>query len=453
MDTIKNDRRDDNPHYLTQGWFGLRNRLPIEVNTTNAERDAAEAAFFQGRVWPDLNRPGKLGIGPLRLALTKMHNNHITKTIPELVPAINQRLDATKSKLAHLGRSRSTQSEQLDCMVTLASSFSKLATDALDGQYHNLPDEQDAKLRKHVHSVLESFRTGMQEDYGTSLPQVGPDLIASLDQETWRDSILEEDILHEILETILDNRGREFPDEVNSNVMRVLWKNKNTEWRARAEEANQKIRAHIIRAVKVLIKKATVEDELRNQSEKWLLSCMSSTWDAASSELDQLIEDDAHMWTLVPQYNALMAHLYTDIFDQMVKNHVTLRNTAASTQLGDMDLFSQQQVKLWLANNTDINAVLIVYVRLRAYYEVAMARFIDNVGFQVVERHLLGPKSPLKVFTPSFVLKMAEDDPDLLKGIAGENEDKTAERNALIEEEATLRSALVDAMRYGLISG
>lgn len=381
-----------------------------------------------------------------------MHNNHITKTIPELVPAINQRLDATKSKLAHLGRSRSTQSEQLDCMVTLASSFSKLATDALDGQYHNLPDEQDAKLRKHVHSALEAFRTDLQEDYGVHLPEVGPDLITSMDQETWRDSILAEEILSDILETILDNRGREFPDEVNPNVMRVLWKRKNTEWRTRAEEAGRNIWAHIVRAVKVLINEATVEDELRNQTEKWLLNCMSSTWDAASSELDRLIEDDAHMWTLVPQYNALMAHLYTSIFDQMVKNHVALRNTTGTVQLGVIDLLSQQQIKLWLANNSDINAVLIVYVRLRAYYEVAMARFIDNVGFQVVERHLLGPKSPLRIFTPSFVLTMAEDDPEMLKGTAGENADKRAERKALVEEEATLRSALVDAMRYGLIS-
>lgn len=56
------------------------------------------------------------------------------------------------------------------------------------------------------------------------------------------------------------------------------------------------------------------------------------------------------------------------------------------------------KVKLWLTKNKDIDAVLNTYVRSAAYYEVAMYHFIDNIGLQVVERHLSGPQSPLKIF-------------------------------------------------------
>ena len=78
-----------------------------------------------------------------------------------------------------------------------------------------------------------------------------------------------------------------------------------------------------------------------------------------------------------------------------------------------------------------------------------MTRFIDNVGVQVVERHLLGKKSPLKIFTPSYALNMADEDPDLLNSIAGENEEKTIEREGVRQEIASLQDALVQAQRYG----
>lgn len=85
LETIKNERLR-NPHHLFQGWFGLRNRLPAEQAISDAERDLIEAQFFSHGVWETLQLPTKLGIDNLRTALTKMHNGHIKKNIPELVP-------------------------------------------------------------------------------------------------------------------------------------------------------------------------------------------------------------------------------------------------------------------------------------------------------------------------------------------------------------------------------
>jgi hypothetical protein len=64
----------------------------------------------------------------------------------------------------------------------------------------------------------------------------------------------------------------------------------------------------------------------------------------------------------------------------------------------------EAQLQVWLAANKDVEVVLSTYVSLMAYYETGMARFIDNCALQVIERHLLGPPSPLRMLTPSYVM-------------------------------------------------
>ncbi len=54
-----------------------------------------------------------------------------------------------------------------------------------------------------------------------------------------------------------------------------------------------------------------------------------------------------------------------------------------------------------------------------------MYLFIDNNGLQVIERHLLGPESPLRKFTTSYVVTVSEQESHLLKSIAGENQGRS----------------------------
>jgi len=84
-----------------------------------------------------------------------------------------------------------------------------------------------------------------------------------------------------------------------------------------------------------------------------------------------------------------------------------------------------------------------------SYYLVALNRFIDNIGHQVVERHLLGPTSPLRIFQPEYVVRTLQEDDELLRKIAGENENKVAERAALNVEKFSLEKALSTARTYG----
>jgi hypothetical protein len=56
---------------------------------------------------------------------------------------------------------------------------------------------------------------------------------------------------------------------------------------------------------------------------------------------------------------------------------------------------------------------------LESYYKVARKRFVDVVCMQGTDHHLItGPNSPLKLFSPAFVIDMSTEQ---LEEVAGED--------------------------------
>jgi hypothetical protein len=70
---------------------------------------------------------------------------------------------------------------------------------------------------------------------------------------------------------------------------------------------------------------------------------------------------------------------------------------------------------------------------------VAVRRFLDNIIIQVVERHLLGPYGPLKIFSGELLDGLNDDE---LEKLAGEDENKMNERKAIQERVHGLEDAL-----------
>jgi len=69
---------------------------------------------------------------------------------------------------------------------------------------------------------------------------------------------------------------------------------------------------------------------------------------------------------------------------------------------------------------------------LKSYYEVARKRFVDNLVMQAADYHLVtGPCSPLKLFSPSFVSELTDEQ---LLEIAGEDAALRSKRAALNKE-------------------
>lgn len=282
-----------NPHFLAQGWFGLRNRLPREARTSNEERDIAEAAFFAEGIWKDLDRPAKLGINNMRNALTKMLNTHITESIPELIPEIKQQLAVCKSKLEALGRPRNTKAAQLDCMVNLASNFHKLSTYALDGHYDRLPDLPNIKVRKLVQENLENFQCDMQYESRKYFPaEESFELNDFFDQDKWAEQILTVAQYQEIEEVIKSNRGKESPGQVNPCVLSILWRSKTVRWMEAASDVIDHLLSSISLAVKIIFEDICKDEDLRKNTQQWLSENLNRVSRSAQSELKRLHADE-----------------------------------------------------------------------------------------------------------------------------------------------------------------
>lgn len=293
FDTINNKREPQNPHYLAQGWFGLRNRLPIESNTSNDERDQAEAALFGHGIWEDLGQPTKLGIGKLKKALTVMLNTHITNSIPHLVPQIQERLSSCNLRLATLGRPRETKHAQLECMVDLATKFHNLSTYALDGNYDKLPSaEEGLKIRKIVLDKLENFRELMKKDLERLFPMEIDFRFNSRDGNDWHDDILDIREYREIDERIKENRGKESPGEVNPCVLGMLWRSKTKKWSKDTKDVLNKLVASINVSVGLLLQSATDDEDLRRNTLQWISECDKQVPQSALAELERLISDE-----------------------------------------------------------------------------------------------------------------------------------------------------------------
>lgn len=75
---------------------------------------------------------------------------------------------------------------------------------------------------------------------------------------------------------------------------------------------------------------------------------------------------------------------------------------------------------------------------LKSYYKVARKRFVDNLIMQAADYHLVtGPFSPLRLFSPSFVSELSDEQ---LLEIAGEDAVLRSKRAALNKEIADLEA-------------
>ncbi len=71
---------------------------------------------------------------------------------------------------------------------------------------------------------------------------------------------------------------------------------------------------------------------------------------------------------------------------------------------------------------------------LKSYYKVARKRFVDNVCMQAGDRFLVtGPDTPIKVFSPSFVSGLTDEQLDTIAGESAATRRKRGELRREIE--------------------
>ncbi|KAH6635544.1 P-loop containing nucleoside triphosphate hydrolase protein [Chaetomium sp. MPI-SDFR-AT-0129] len=285
-------------HKLALGWYVLRNPSEEERSSETNERDAAEKTFFRAGWWSSLD-PAHRGAESLRKRLSKVLLDHVKKSLPELIANIDHKLRDRKRELDRLGKSRLTADELRSYLLGITENFRGLAHDAIEGRYSRANeffgdlDQEDTRQRKlravlrNSHDAFEMvmetkgarYKIGWSEDdeegqdndednhglddededdvddgsgYSDSLDAIPDHLQLLVDgydaqQPEWKP--VEE--LHAELDAP-NNRGNEFPGEVNPELGFLLFKRQTAPWQHISQQHLDKV----LDATKVFVEEA-----------------------------------------------------------------------------------------------------------------------------------------------------------------------------------------------------
>lgn len=386
----------------------MRNRNASETDTSDDERDKLEAEFFAGDEWRSLDKE-MLGRHQLKKALIKMRNRHVKRSIPEMMSDIQEKLDACVSRINQLGDPRTTNQAQFTSVNRIATKYSEMAQDALNGNYKNLKNDT-MFARKRIKDDLEEFqmamaRDGLKEQWSTGDSDA---YIITTEPEEWPERFKGIPIYNWIDAAIRRNRGKEDVGEINPMVKSQLWKEQTISWKQISEQRLTKVEQIVESVSRAILECACPDTKLRLKLQTWLREDLDA-FDKAREELQLILmnEQEADLFTLHPirqekkqAYHERRVNAITEKLKVLHPN-AELHGPSEPSKLNPVS--TGCIVNSIIYKTPELSGILSTHDSLAAYYDIALYRFIDNFALQVVERHLLGPRGPLRLFNSDYV--------------------------------------------------
>ncbi|KAJ5982388.1 hypothetical protein N7451_012488 [Penicillium sp. IBT 35674x] len=149
------------------------------------------------------------------------------------------------------------------------------------------------------------------------------------------------------------------------------------------------------------------------------------TYDQAHGQLLTIVNDERG--GILQTVN----HYFTDTLSLIRQKRVIARLECLGFQ--DGYAFDMKTVLKGVHLSNEDQAIFDIRDTLKAYYKVAMKRFMDNVIAQVSERYILREGGPVKTFPPDLIGGFEDD---MLTEIAGENFSTASRRNDLVSTAA-----------------
>jgi hypothetical protein len=435
---------------LKEGWFGLRNRNANETDISDDERDKLEAELFVGDEWRSLDKE-MLGRHQLKKALIKMRNRHVKRNIPELMSEIQTKLDTCVFRINQLGKPRSTNQAQFSSVNGIATKYTEMSQGALNGYYKYLKNEA-MFARKRIKDDLEAFQTamtkyGLKEPFSTGFSDAN--IISNADENQWPEKFKEITIYKWISATIRSYRGKEDPGEINPIVKSELWKQQTVSWKQIAEEALTKIERTVESVNRALLEDVCPDADLRLKLQTLLQKDLKA-FDDAKEELQRLLENEqeADLFTLHPVRQEKQ-QAYHDSRVQAITEKFKIKYPQTAVPSGPSEpsrinpVSADLIINSIIYKNPELSGILSTHDSLAAYYDIALYRFIDNFALQVVERHLLGPRGPLRLFNSDYVSQKlyGKENEERLNELAGENPVIAQERMELDAKRESLEES------------
>ncbi|MCJ1354835.1 MAG: hypothetical protein MMC33_004825 [Icmadophila ericetorum] len=463
INLLRNEKHSFCP--LKHGWFALRNRKPKEISITNEERNKLEAEEFERAEWSDVD-PKKKGITALMRYVDKTRNDQLQESMPDIINEIRTKLSTSTRDLQILGDVRDDPRSQRFYLWQLSNKLSQMVDAALNDRREGLLVNSDAaRLRFQVQERLVKFAKDMSDPSVLPYPfrDSGDDmneLITTIDQEDWKERIDSGPPIYSwINKHIHASRGTGLEGDVNPSIRQYLFRQQCVRWEEIATQLVENIRSVVTHCYKILFEAAATSDSRIQSRIDVHLAQTTADWESeTNSALKCLIDDNRGklLFTLNPEYT-LGAQKRLQQRLQKVEENLT-KGTFVQAQLRRLSSpppptpnpVPQAMVQFhltppiqtdgsFLSKNTDLDKIFNVHDTLESYYFIALWRFVDNVAMQVVERHLLGPKSPVRAFSIDMVGGLADEELDLLAGEDGETKRRRIE---LRDNKAKLEKAL-----------
>ncbi|RAH46275.1 putative dynamin family GTPase [Aspergillus brunneoviolaceus CBS 621.78] len=431
------------PH-LDHGWFGLRNRVPVEAHITDAERDERERAEFAKKDWETVDKD-RTGIQALMQYVDRERRAQIQAGIPQIVAEIRQKLRECESDLRRMGDARDEPKAQRYFVFQFCNDMQRMAEATLRGQYQDVPS-QDSRimLRYEVQRRLDQFYKEMSDVHNMPLPfsDFDKDLAVlnstSSDPEVWEDIVRKTPGLYaEIYKEAKISEGRSLPGAVHPDVEEKIFRRQSTHWEGIARKFVDDVKQLVQACHEVLFRIAIPNSKVRLEVSRLLGKTMDEWHKHIDTALGELLEDNRAR-PLVTRNPQLL--LDTISADQSRGRILLGQKTKVASEDRRANGTGDTQTDRPQFISTILSQVLFVRARLQSYYMIALHRFIDNVAMQVIERHVLGPKCPVLAVSIETFAKLDDDE---LNAIAGEDE-SDARMRARLER---LRSRYTEALR------
>ncbi|KAF2666375.1 hypothetical protein BT63DRAFT_482141 [Microthyrium microscopicum] len=400
---------------FAHGWHVVRNRGPDDVGSSFAERDLAEEEFFDTRnAWKDKLGSSCLGVDALRTKLARILETRIQNSLPGIRTTIFSNLFKYEAQREAMGEARPTNENKLNYLVQIAEKFQTIVDQACNGTYDHTffkvkGESGRRNLRANIVNRNKAFAYRMNNHgrrFNWRLSQHGAvpilddglqDLCVPLPYE-----LEEESYKETLLEMMQQTRGNELDGMSNPVHVKMAFQEQCANWDAIAN-------AHVDYAHQLTL----------------------TFLDLAVSH----VTGDAH----------ITSQIYTQIIEpRMEEKRAILKSKVEELYSIYRDLSPATQDPEWMSKVGALREkyletggklldpsgfVMDVLIISEMYYQIALARFVDNVGALAIENCLV--RDLKKIFDPIQIYRLAQENPEKINDLASESYETVHERQVV----------------------
>jgi len=422
------------------GWHIVKNLdSSVNQNPPQNTRDQEEAVFFEQSGFNRLPAH-TLGIKFLRARLSKVLFSQVRRELPRLVEDIQIQISATRLARDKLGPSRDKPLEQRKFLISLSQTFQTICRDAVKGDYDQEFFRGDLNPERRLCATV----MNMHFEFAKNIRKEGSSWVTG-DENIFharyrsRDEAIKETCL-----LLKRSRGRELPGLPNPLLVGELFRLYSAPWEDFARQHIKKVWETVNRFLELLLRHLTDEDVCENVFRFWLQPIMDENLNLAYSKLDDLLEvHKDYPMTTNSVFLSNSKKRRQDSSKEVLESMLNGRSHP-DKDLG-VDEIAKMMSTITTKENLDMDMVAAeeAFDNMNAYYEIAINLFTDNVPTLAIQSPII--RGIPNMFCPTAVYMM---ETEVVTRIAGESEEKTMERDAILRRMETLEKGARICKQY-----